>query len=296
MAIVTKQNKPIGILTCRGFEEFKQQDRGLIEALRQKGYPAESVVWDESPQDWARYQTVIISSVWDYCTSTEKFLQFIDTVLEIDDATRLANLFECITFNSSKRYLKILGRLGFNTIETIWLSKEKLQQLPSRLESKNWTKIVIKPVVSAGGRDTMVFHAHQVNEFVNKCEGLKVSQWMVQPFANEIIEEGEYSFIFLSRKFSHCVLKKPNEGCFLTGANHTSRNVAVTPSERMLAEAQKVVDYFTPCIAMRVDGIKRGDEFLLMEAEMIEPYLYPDLSPGFSDRHADAVIEWLGPK
>ena len=212
---------------------------------------------------------------------------------EIDDTTRLANLFECITFNSGKRYLKILGRLGFNTIETIWLSKEKLHDLPSRLETKNWKKIVIKPVVSAGGRDTMVFHPQQVHEIVHTCEKLDVAKWMVQPFANEIIEEGEYSFIFLSGKFSHCVLKKPSEGCFLTGANRTSRNVAVTPSEKMRAQAQKVVDYFVPCIAMRVDGIKREDEFVLMEAELIEPYLYPDLSPGFSDRHAEAVIDWL---
>ena len=38
MAITTEQNKPIGILTCKGLEEFKQQDRGLIEALGRKGY------------------------------------------------------------------------------------------------------------------------------------------------------------------------------------------------------------------------------------------------------------------
>jgi hypothetical protein len=44
----------------------------------------------------------------------------------------------------------------------------------------------------------------------------------------------------------------------------------------------------------RVDGVVRGDQFLLMELELIEPNLFLELHAPSADRFAETVAAKLG--
>jgi hypothetical protein len=46
----------------------------------------------------------------------------------------------------------------------------------------------------------------------------------------------------------------------------------------------------TPAYA-RIDGVRRGRDFYLMEAELIEPYLYMSATPGAVERYADLIAK-----
>jgi hypothetical protein len=48
----------------------------------------------------------------------------------------------------------------------------------------------------------------------------------------------------------------------------------------------------TPLYA-RVDGLVRPSGFMLMELELIDPYLYLEFEPGSADRMAGALLERL---
>lgn len=100
---------------------------------------------------------------------------------------------------------------------------------------------------------------------------------MVQPFMPKIQEEGEYSFIFIYGSFSHALLKQAKAGDYRIQSTYGGVETAITPSDDDLADAAAILDILREIpLYARVDML-RGDDgrLLLMELELIEPYLYP---------------------
>lgn len=116
---------------------------------------------------------------------------------------------------------------------------------------------------------------------------------MIQPFAKEVVEDGEYSYIFLNAKFSHCVCKKPQKGNFLTSPLHTQDYRKYKPTENELEQAQTIISTFArDSFHARLDVIHRNGKLTVMELELIEPFLFPEQSSGnFADNYAKALIE-----
>ncbi len=122
---------------------------------------------------------------------------------------------------------------------------------------------------------------------------LDIDEWMLQPFVSEI-DEGEHSFIFIGKQYSHCVKKMPKPGSFLAGANSGAINSAETPSPLMLEQAQKIINVFgETSLFTRLDVIYRNDKLVVMEIEMIEPYFYSKFTKGFGDKFASELLRRL---
>jgi len=113
---------------------------------------------------------------------------------------------------------------------------------------------------------------------------------MLQPFADEILSDGEWSFIFFGGKLSHCVNKRAKQGDYRIQHTHGGRYEKVTPPPELLTQAEAVLAALpeAPTYA-RVDGIRRDGALLLMEVELIEPYLYLDAYPEGLALLAEAV-------
>jgi glutathione synthase/RimK-type ligase-like ATP-grasp enzyme len=120
---------------------------------------------------------------------------------------------------------------------------------------------------------------------------------MLQPFLPQIASEGEISFLFVDGQFSHALIKRPASGDYRVQSLYGGTEEAITPSSSDLASAQAVVDaipFETPLYA-RIDMVRGEDgTLLLMEAELIEPYLYPLQGPQLGERLAKGVMERLG--
>ena len=98
---------------------------------------------------------------------------------------------------------------------------------------------------------------------------------MLQPFAPEIVTEGEWSFLFFSGEFSHAVCKTPAQGDYRIQHYHGRRYTHVTPTPQQLEQARQVMESLPQIPAYgRVDGIMRNGKLLVMEVELIEPFLY----------------------
>lgn len=102
--------------------------------------------------------------------------------------------------------------------------------------------------------------------------------YLIQPFMTEVVNEGEYRFIFIGKKLSHTVIKKPKQ------------TLLVNPSKTLITQAANVIHTIgaDPLYA-RVDGINHNGTFMLMEVELIEPNLYFDLHPPSAGTFARAL-------
>ena len=105
------------------------------------------------------------------------------------------------------------------------------------------------------------------------------------------------SLIFIDGAFSHALLKRAASGDYRIQSLYGGTEEDFSPNAEDIAAAQKVLDavpFPTPLYA-RVDMLRMEDGGLaLMEAEMIEPYLYPVQGPKLGAKLAKAIKSRLG--
>ena len=90
-----------------------------------------------------------------------------------------------------------------------------------------------------------------------------------------------YSLIFFENTHSHTLIKKPKSGDFRVQEEHGGTLAPIEkPEIKMINEAKRVLKSL-PCKSLysRIDFVKQGNNFLLMEVDLIEPSLYFNLNP-----------------
>lgn len=277
----------LALLTSNKYFDFvKSDDKLLIEALREYDIEARSVDWRSSEVNWPAFDAALIYSTWDYYEDYAKFLANLQKIELL--GLKVCNPPNIVKWNSSKKYLKDLEDLGLKTIESLYISSKELDTLQPMLIENGWVDCVIKPQVSTSGHNTFRFKQSNIEHVKNKFKGLN-EDLIVQPFAEEIEKEGEWSFVFVNKEYIHCVLKKPPQGGFLV---QKGTKVPVQPPEWMIQAAQNIVDTIDlPVLQTRVDVIRRGKELIIMEIEMIEPVLYLRYFPGSAKKVARMISE-----
>lgn len=277
----------LALLTTDQYPDSLKEDHLLIEALRSYEIEAESLDWQQQEKPWADFDAAIVYSCWDYIQDRKRFMS---ALKEIENqGVKVYNSPAVIEWNSSKKYLQDLENLGLKIVDTAFISPAELVALKDLLLEKGWNECVIKPQVSADAHDTYRFNLSNIEEiqkrFINFKEDL-----MIQPFAEEIMEEGEWSFVFFNGEYNHCILKKPmGEGNFLVQNGSIE---LVEPPDWMIERAQKIYDTIhISSLKTRVDLIRRGDELMIMEIEMIEPLLFLDKVPGSAKKLAQKMSE-----
>ena len=109
-----------------------------------------------------------------------------------------------------------------------------------------------------------------------------------------IVEEGEFSLIYFNGQLSHSILKVPKGGDFRVQEEHGSDVRAIQPDTALLAAGDGAMRAIgKPLLYGRVDLVRSGSEFHVMELELIEPAIYLRMDPGAPDRFADAVVSLL---
>jgi glutathione synthase/RimK-type ligase-like ATP-grasp enzyme len=119
---------------------------------------------------------------------------------------------------------------------------------------------------------------------------------MIQPYLRSIETEGETSLLFFGGRFSHAVNKQPVEGDFRIQAQFGGRYVALAePPEAALELAQGTLRVINEdLLYARIDVARTNSgEWVLMEAELIEPDFYLGAAPGGGERFAEAVLNRL---
>lgn len=260
--------------------EHDQQMAALVAALR----PGESVTdidWQAPLEAFAGFDAALIGTPWDYWDNREAFLAKLDAIAAL--GVRVCNDPAVVRWNIDKGYLGELGARGVATIPTLLFDNPGCAEIMAAFEHFGCDRLVVKRRVGAGAE----------GQFDFTRESPPVADWrmghaaLVQPFLPGIVEEGEHSLIFIDGEFSHGLIKRPAPGDYRVQSLYGGWDTAVTPAPADLAAAQAVIAGlpFPAPLYARIDLVRGPDGgLLLMEAELIEPFLYPLQGPELGPR------------
>ena len=269
--------------------EHDYQLSAVKSALANKGIQLDELNWRSPEQDFSDFDAALIGTTWDYQDDRDVFLKRLSW---IEAQMPLFNDTATINWNINKTYLETLSRVGAATIPTIWLDVYNQSDIDAAFNDLGCEKIVVKRQVGAGAEGQ--YALSKGAPLPAKAEPNRAV--MVQPFLTSVQNEGEYSFVFVDGDFSHALIKKAAQGDYRVQSCYGGVEKAITPSAADLKAAQSIIEalpFATPLYA-RIDMVRGAQgELLLMEAEMIEPYLYPLQGPKFGQLMAEALVKRL---
>lgn len=284
----------VAFLTLHDPSGFVIDDELAVLPLARRGIHVETIPWDRPGVDWRRYELVVIRSTWDYQHHPERFLATLEAIEHAGVA--LENGSEIARWNMRKTYLRDLAAKGIEIVPTFWREGLSPGELVPLFEELRSAEGVIKPVISGTAQGAWRLDAKRAREQAAEIEAYYKSRpLMMQPFERGIVEEGEYSMMYFNGRHSHSILKKPKANDFRVQEEFGSEIRPVTPEPALLAAGDAAIAAVgQKLLYARVDCVRSGDAFRLMELELVEPSLYLRYGPGAAERFADAVASLLG--
>lgn len=286
--------KKLAFLSTDNLEDFFVYDELLVPVFAEAGWQVDTVSWHAYQQtDWQQYAMVIVRSTWDYQQHAQAFIDCLETIAS---QTRLENPLALQRWNLDKRYLQDLEAKDIPVIPTCWQSDFCLAGTQAQFDVFNTDTLVIKPTVSANADDTFRLTRHdlqQATSDLEQCFGGR--SHMIQPFMPAINEEGEYSLFFFGGTLSHTIVKRPAPGDFRVQEEHGGSMVLVNAQPEMRAIGDATLAALPqPALYARLDLVRHGSSWAVMEVELIEPSLYFTLDATSPRRFVEAVLNTLG--
>ncbi|KAG2394116.1 hypothetical protein C9374_003880 [Naegleria lovaniensis] len=177
---------------------------------------------------------------------------------------------------------------------------------------KSCDKLVFKPLISAGSFNTFVIgnsrestdegSCQSIEYLTNRAEKLKIIRqdlsesnqckykdrklYIVQPFLDCIVNDGEYSFIYVNEKLSHMLQKRPKDGDFRVQGEFGGSNTYADLSrfnETIIANGQRLFEKIKKekspnhlILYCRLDVVIdwQTNNIRICELELLEPHLY----------------------
>ncbi|WP_022700819.1 ATP-grasp domain-containing protein [Oceanicaulis alexandrii] len=273
--------------------EFDLEFGALSKACAAEGISLEACIWDQ-PFDASVYDGFMVGTVWDY---PPKLQHFLDTLDRLNEIAPVYNSPALVRWNIEKTYLKALDEAGAPSIPTLWADKADADAIAAGFDRFGGDKIVVKPLVGGGAwRQALV----KKGEALPDADDLPLGACLIQPFLPGVPEEGEYSMIFFGGRFSHALNKRPKSGDYRVQSLYGATEVRWEPSEADLALAREVLnaaraitgeDEFLYARVDMVRGLTGG--LVVMELEIIEPYLYPEQGPDMGAVFVEALKDKL---
>lgn len=286
--------KQCAILTMDNLDDFEAYDDLLCPHLNALGWQATWVSWRDERVNWQDYAAVIIRSPWDYQDDAEQFTAVLKKI-EASSA-HLENSLAIVEWNIDKIYLQALAQQQVDIVPTLWCDTFDADALEQYFAHFNQQQIVIKPRISANADNTFWLRQGQVTEHLAALQQAFVERpFMVQPFMQNIVAEGEYSLFYFNGEYSHAILKSPKADDFRVQEEHGGQLAAIEPEPLLIEHAQKTMQVLAnihqvPLYA-RIDFVRDQQGFALMEAELIEPSLYFNMDSDSAKRFAQAFAQ-----
>ncbi|MDJ0643988.1 MAG: hypothetical protein QNJ15_14335 [Erythrobacter sp.] len=289
--------KTVGFLACETTLPGAGRRRGdafehdmmvgaLEPAFRAQGLELRIIDWEAELAAFDGIALALLGTAWNYQDKPDAFLARLDELAA--KGVSVCNPPEVVRWNATKTYLRDLANVGARTIPTLWRETVTAKGALEALDTFETDRVVVKRQIGAGALG---------QELVSRGS-LPPPDWefghpaMLQPYLPAIAEEGELSFIFVDGDLSHALRKLPADGDYRIQSLYGGREQAHRPSTAEADAARAIVSslpFQTPLYA-RIDMLRAADGALqVMEAELIEPYLYPEQGPELGERLAKAV-------
>lgn len=279
--------KRVAFVTYRQRPTLTPSDALVVPHLAKEGIEIIATPWDDGAAHWESFDAVIIRSAWNYHIHYRNFLVWLEKLEALQ--VPVWNPIDILRWNTNKTYLSTISK-DIPVVPTRIITGS--DTIPE--DFSQWEMIVIKPAVSASAFETKAFSSHQINSWQQHIRKLLTrGPVVVQQYIDQI-HEGEYSYIFFDKKFSHAVLKTPTNNDFRVQAEFGGLITPVHPSEQDILPIQTALHRIAqPLLYARVDGLMIDGTFTLMEYEFCEPQLFLDTNVLAPQRFAKSVLHYL---
>jgi glutathione synthase/RimK-type ligase-like ATP-grasp enzyme len=283
----------VALATYRHAPHLAPDDRALVPMLEALGVGSAPTVWNDDSVAWRDFDAVIVRSCWDYHRHADAFYGWLDTLAAA--GVPVWNSQDVLRWNSHKSYLHDLAARGVPAIPSLRITGDDLARLDALLAEREWTRLVVKPCISASGYETHALRTPlDAPARATIARVTALGDALVQPFAEEIPRFGELSFVFLDGHYSHAALKRATGAEFRVQEEHGGTLAPFEPSDTLIGETQAVLAAVgAPLLYARVDGIVRDGRFMLMELELVEPNLFLAMRDGAAGDLAAAIVRRL---
>jgi glutathione synthase/RimK-type ligase-like ATP-grasp enzyme len=287
----------IAVATSAESPGINPDDELLVRYLAESGVAAHPVLWNDGAVDWSAFDAVLIRTTWDY---HEQYTRFLGWLAHLDQlGVPMINPNPMLRWNSDKRYLLELPPLGISIIPTQIAHAGELRAVLAPMRGRT---VVVKPTVSGSAWNT-VRGVAGTEDFERTMAKLPQHlDYLVQPFVPEVAQEGEWSLLFFGGQYSHAVCKRPKDDDYRVQREFGGSVNLTTPPSEALAEARHALAAvaamserrnFGRISYARIDGVRSGGQFLIMEIELIEPFLFLGDVPEASRSFAAAIVREL---
>lgn len=279
--------KRIALVTYKKQPTLNDSDALVVPQLATRGIEAVATPWDDTAVDWKHFDAAILRSPWDYHTRVDEFRAWLASLTS--QSVPVWNDPETVFSNMDKSYLLRLSERGIPIVPTLRVASIDDVALPD-----DWKRIIIKPIFGASAYGIQHFDRDDIRAWTKHLTTLlKHGAALIQPFLPHI-ENGEYSLLYFDGVYSHTVKKTPKRGEFRTQPEYGGLEEAVVAPTSALETGAKIMKEFAPPpLYTRIDGVVVDDMFLLMELELIEPYLFLEFDTNAPTAFADAIAKRL---
>ncbi|MBL7664839.1 MAG: hypothetical protein JNM93_06865 [Bacteriovoracaceae bacterium] len=266
--------KKIAFLTSKILRNLIPDEQPLVQEFLSRRYSIEPIIWDQH-KNWNEFDFVIVRNTWDYIDKYDLFLQVLKEIKA--SSAKLINPYETLVWNSNKTYLEELTLKGVPVVTSFQIKQLNLERLQEILMMVKTEDFVIKPTVGAGGQDTFRMKTTLTTEEQEMLlKALGGRDVLIQPFIQSILTEGEYSYVFVNKKFSHAILKTAKAGEFRIHEEFGGRVDSYRPTHQEIEEVTSILNKIPyPMFYCRID-VARNEKgkLVLMELEAVEPQLF----------------------
>lgn len=268
--------------------EHDLQIAAIEPAFKDEGLSLEVIDWRAPIEAFDGVALVMLGTSWDYQDHSHEFLAKLERLESAEII--VCNSADLVRWNIEKTYLRELAEAGAATIPTLWVESADRQTIAEAMAHFGADAVVIKRQIGAGALGQHRFTRDMMPD-ANWSMGHPA---MIQPFLPQITQEGELSFLFVDGELSHTLVKRAVEGDYRIQSRYGGYEEAIEPSSEDSAAAKGIVSKIPgemPLYA-RIDMLRSEEgTLLLMEAELIEPYLYPKQGPQLGPRLAQAIAK-----
>ncbi|WP_415124378.1 ATP-grasp domain-containing protein [Microbacterium sp.] len=269
----------------------------LVAALRERGADAQPVVWHDARVDLTAFDLLVIRSPWDYPDRPGQFHAWLDRA---GAATHVVNAPATMRWNLDKRYLADLAQAGIRIVPTAYTRTSD----EARAALSAHERVVVKPAVSAGARDTGLY---DMSDPAGGADALALAERiiagdgvaMIQPEIAELSAGREKALYLIDGAFTHAIAKGAllaDGGGFLGGeyVEHPelvdATDAEIAFAKDVLRAVREVTSDETPLYA-RVDLVDSAAHGLcLLEVELVEPALNLHVAAQVTAVVADAIL------
>jgi len=284
----------LGIITGESAPQLTDDGRAVRQTLEQRGIEVTPLLWTDRSVDWSSYDAVLFRSCWEYHTDPDQFRTLLTELSGADVA--VYNPPVAIEWNMHKSYLLALEAAGISTPSTVVVEAGTEASLESMLDQQGWANAVIKPAIGASStgvwqssRDEAAAHSDRFRT------ALQNSDLLIQEYLPEI-STGERSAVFMRGEYSHAWNDIPEDDDF---SAFDKTDLTYEPTAAIREQTKSVVE--TACDQIgcrpaqlpyaRVDYVEHEESILLLELELIEPYLGLVRTEEGVDRFVSAVTD-----